>query len=193
MDSSPQTITESNNSPRQSVSMEKALPTAPLKDFRGPFQYLEVSAIAPDASNSKPNPLTFGIGYQVHSLAVPRTLTQRLEFLGADRNGNKSSELSFIIQSAAGTTFRGPSDLHMLTAEIRIVIYDMVFKGSRHERGPPALVIAMRGDPHLYNEVIERYYHGCTFTLSQYNLRWFEDQFPARFMSIIRNLIVEAG
>lgn len=199
MDSTPQTVIESNNSPLQIVSMERGLPTAPQKDFRGPFQYLEKSTIASDASTSKPNPLKFGILYQyspsmmMDPVPMPRTLTQRLEFSRADRNGNKASEFSFVTQRAAGISTRDPSILHKLTVEIRIIIYDAYFKGTKHELQAPALVIAMRGDPHLYNEVIERYYHGCSFTLSQYNLRRFEEHFPVRFMSIIRNLTVEVG
>lgn len=199
MDSSPQTAIESNNSPLQIVSMERGLPTAPQKDFRGPFQYLKKPNIASDGSTSKPNPLKFGILYEYDSyqrfnpVPIPRTLTQRLEFSRADRNGNKASEFSFVTPSAAGISTRTPSVLHRLTVEIRIMIYDAYFEGTKHERVAPALVIAMRGDPHLYNEVVERYYHGCSFTLSEYNLRRFEEQFPVRFMSIIRNLTVNAG
>lgn len=199
MNSSPQKVIESNNSPLQSVSMEEGLPTAPQKDFRGPFQYLEERTIASDASTSKPNPLKFGILYeydrynQLNPVPIPRTLTQRLELSRADRNGNKASEFSFVTPRAAGISTRTPSVLHRLTVEIRIIIYDAYFKGTKHERKAPALVIAMRGDPHFYNEVVERYYHGCRFTLSQCNLRRFEEHFPVRFMSIIRNLTVEAG
>jgi hypothetical protein len=201
MDSSPQPFIESNNSPLQSVSMERGLPTAPQKDFRGPFQYLEKPTIASDASNSKPDPLKTGVIYYYDinrrvypiAIAIPRTLTQRLELSRADRNSNKASESSFVTPSAAGISTRTPPVLHKLTVEIRILIYDAYFKGTKHERDAPALVIAMRGDPHFYNEVVERYYHGCSFTLSEYNLRRFDEQFPVKFVSIIRNLTVDAG
>jgi hypothetical protein len=199
MDSSPQTITESNNSPLQVVSMERGFPTAPQKDSRGPFQYCAKSAIASDTSTSKPKPLRFGILYEydrfyrLNPVPIPRTLTQRLEFSRADRNGNRASEFSFATPSAAGRPTRDSSVLDMFGAEIRIMIYDAYFKDTKHEQGAPALVIAMRCVPYFYNEVVERYYRGCSFTLSHDNLRRFEEKFPVRFMSIIRNLTLDAG
>lgn len=205
MDSSPQKVVESNNSPLKGVSMEGGLPNAPQKDFWGPFQYLQEPKIASNASTSKSNRLKYGafdhhVYYNYHHrfypYAIPRTLTQRLELSRADRRGTKASEFSLVTLSAAGTagtSARTPSVLHKLTVEIRIIIYDAYLKGTTHEGKAPALVIAMRGDTHFCNEVVERYYHGCRFNLSQYNLRRFEEQFPVRFISIIRNLTIEAG
>jgi hypothetical protein len=130
----------------------------------------------------------------------PKTLLQKLETSKAGGNDEMCSQSSALIQAASRRPAPPPSILQKLSVDVRIMIYDACFKGIEQNpnqedywarKEAPSLVIALRGHPNLYNEVIDRYYRCVNFTLSDYNLREFQDHFPMRFARVIRHLTVD--
>jgi hypothetical protein len=185
-----------DNNYQQPINMERFLPDAPQKDSQGLFQYREKVMDASDASTNK-------FKMPKYDFAVkpkPKTLLQKLETSKAGDNDEMCSQSSAVIQAASRRPAPPPSVLHKLSIDVRIMIYDAYFKGSEQNpnrdhnwacKEAPSLVIALRGHPTLYNEMIDRYYRGVNFTLSDYNLREFQDYFPMKFVRVIRHLTVD--
>jgi hypothetical protein len=185
-----------SNNYQQPITMERLLPSAPRKGSYGPFQYREKAMNASDASTKK-------FKMPKYNFAVkpkPKTLLQKLETSKAGGNDEMCSQSSALIQAASRRPAPPPSILQKLSVDVRIMIYDACFKGIEQNpnqedywarKEAPSLVIALRGHPNLYNEVIDRYYRCVNFTLSDYNLREFQDHFPMRFARVIRHLTVD--
>lgn len=108
------------------------------------------------------------------------------------QEGHPTKPITLASTAGQNASHDGTYILRGLSTEIRFMIYDLYFKGTKQEGNkPPALVIALRCSQNYYLEVIERYYRGCNLTLSEENLRFFQDEFPMHRARLLEHLTLE--
>jgi hypothetical protein len=197
------TTTTSNKQQLPIATMKKGVPQAPRKASQGPFKFQEKLEVVTNASDA---PLRFiiegvwfrNICHNVVKKANPKTFLQRLV---AAKEGDKAemrSSLNAVTQpdiqrvTAALPASASSYILKDLSAEVRCMIYNYYFKGTTQVRNEsPALVVAMRCSREYYQEVVECYYRGCNLVISQYNLDYFIDKFPAHRVRWMGSLTLE--